>query len=199
MKTSDVQLLIVPGWSGSSPDHWQSRWERSLKTARRVEQADWLHPNRDAWVGMLINTVAKASADVPIILVGHSLGVAAIAHAATRLPAGSIAGAFLVAPADVDNANDWPITDGYTFDATYHGFAPLPTQPLPFQSVIIASSNDPYCRYDRAEQLSAAWGATLVPAGDAGHINVASGHGPWPEGLMRLGWFLKKLGDARPH
>ncbi|HYD14828.1 MAG TPA: alpha/beta hydrolase, partial [Hyphomicrobium sp.] len=36
MKTSDVDILIVPGWSSSGPDHWQSRWERTLKTARRV-------------------------------------------------------------------------------------------------------------------------------------------------------------------
>ena len=34
MKTADVDILIVPGWQDSGPDHWQSRWERSLKTAK---------------------------------------------------------------------------------------------------------------------------------------------------------------------
>lgn len=197
MKTSEIDILIVPGWSSSGPDHWQSRWERSLPTARRVEQADWFHPNRDDWVSKLIASVAGVAGDLPLIVVAHSLGVATVAHAAHELPAGSIAGAFLVAPADVDNARDWPVTQGYTFDATHHGFAPLPMQPLPFPSLLIASANDPYCSFARAEALGEAWGSTVVAAGEAGHINVASGHGPWPEGLMRLGWFLKRLGRAR--
>ena len=29
--------------------------------------------------------------------------------------------------------------------------------------------------------------------GDAGHLNTASGHGPWPEGSMRFAMFLKTL------
>ena len=41
MRTSDADILMVPGWNGSGPDHWQSRWERNLKTARRIEQDDW--------------------------------------------------------------------------------------------------------------------------------------------------------------
>lgn len=196
MKTSDVQIIIVPGWSDSGPDHWQSRWQRNLKTARRVEQADWLRPEREPWVGALVSAIARSSSGLPIVLIGHSLGVATIAHAAARLPRGAVCGAFLVAPADVDNAERWPVTEGYTFEAGYHGFAPLPTTPLPFRSVLVASSNDPYCDYARAEAMAADWGSSLVPAGDVGHINAASGHGPWPEGLMRLGWFLKQL-DAR--
>ena len=38
MKTSEADILIIPGWSSSGPDHWQTRWEKNLKTARRVEQ-----------------------------------------------------------------------------------------------------------------------------------------------------------------
>ncbi len=197
MKTSEIEILIVPGWSSSGPDHWQSRWQRSLKNARRVEQADWFHPNRDQWVSTLISTIAKAETDLPLILVAHSLGVATVVHAAARLPATSIAGAFMVAPADVDNAQRWPVTESYTFDAGHHGFAPLPMQALPFPSVLVASADDPYCTLARAEAMGTAWGSTVVPAGEVGHINVASGHGPWPEGLMRLGWFLKQLGNAR--
>ena len=48
-----------------------------------------------------------------------------------------------------------------------------------------------------ARTFADAWGATLVPAGDAGHIDAASGHGPWPEGLMRFGLFLSRLGPAK--
>ena len=30
-------------------------------------------------------------------------------------------------------------------------------------------------------------------AGNAGHINAASGHGPWPEGLLMFGELMKRL------
>jgi predicted alpha/beta hydrolase family esterase len=191
MRTSEVDILIVPGWSSSGPDHWQSRWERTLKTARRVEQENWVVPEREAWVGRIIETIVQSTR--PVVLVAHSLGVAAVAHMAQRIPKGFLSGAFLVAPADVDNAADWPETEGFKLDGRASGFAPLPLDPLPFPSVLVASSNDPYCRIERATELANAWGATLVEAGDVGHINGASGHGPWPEGVLRFGSFLQGL------
>lgn len=191
MKTSDVDILIIPGWSSSGADHWQSRWERSLKTARRVEQDDWLKPRRDAWVGRIIARVAQSTR--PVVLVAHSLGVAAAMHAAAEMPQGSIAGAYLVAPADVEQSHLWPKTNGHVFDATHGGFAPLPAVPAPFPATLVASSNDPYCSLDRARELARLWGAELVEAGEAGHINVDSGHGPWPEGLLRFGQLLQRI------
>ena len=97
MKSSDVDILIVPGWSGSGPDHWQSRWETRLKTARRVEQADWYKPSRHVWADEIVKAVRSATR--PVVLVGHSAGCSAIAFAAEHLHPGEVAGAFLVAPA----------------------------------------------------------------------------------------------------
>ena len=97
-RTHDI--LIVPGWLDSGPDHWQSRWERNLKTARRIEQDSWHAPDKDEWVGNIVKAVENAAR--PAVLVAHSLGVIAVAYAAPKLPAGSVAGAFLVAPPDVD-------------------------------------------------------------------------------------------------
>ncbi|MFB2608362.1 alpha/beta hydrolase, partial [Rhizobium phaseoli] len=37
------------------------------------------------------------------------------------------------------------------------------------------------------------WGSFLVDAGEAGHINADSGHGPWPEGTMVFAQFLSRL------
>jgi hypothetical protein len=53
---------------------------------------------------------------------------------------------------------------------------------LPFPSVVIASTDDPYVTLHRAEAFAAAWGSELINIGRAGHINAASGHGPWPQG-----------------
>jgi hypothetical protein len=72
-------------------------------------------------------------------------------------------------------------------------FAPLPRDPLPFPSLLVASRSDPYCTFERAEDFAYAWGSALLDAGDAGHVNIASGYGPWPEGLMRFAGFLRRL------
>lgn len=183
MRTSDCDILIVPGFTNSGPDHWQTRWERQLSTARRVEQADWERPNRDAWVGEIVRAVERAKR--PAVLVAHSLGVAAVAHAAPLFPPGRVKGAFLVGLPDVEVEGFEPAID--------RAFAPLPRDPLPFPSVLVTSRTDPYCAYDKAEDVAYAWGAAIVDAGDSGHINTASGHGPWPEGLMRFAGFLKRL------
>lgn len=182
MRTSDADILIVPGLGGSGPGHWQSRWQARLSTARRVEQEDWGRPDREGWTSRIVAAVAECRR--PVLLVGHSLGVAAIAHAAPAFPPDTVRGAFLVALPDLERP-DMPVV--------LHAFSPIPREPLPFPSLLVASRNDPYAAYERAEDFSYAWGSALVDAGESGHINTESGHGPWPEGLMRLAGFLKML------
>ena len=193
MRTADADILIIPGWSGSGPDHWQTRWEKSLKTARRVEQDDWLNPDRAHWV-VAIQTAIAASTR-PVILVAHSLGVVASVHALADAPAGQVRGAFLVAPADVDRAHVWPVTQGHRFNPAVSGFAPIPHGPLPCASALITSANDPYCTLARAHALAMGWGSKIMDAGEVGHINADSGHGPWPEGLMQFGLFMRTLSE----
>jgi predicted alpha/beta hydrolase family esterase len=183
MRTSDCDILIVPGLGNSGPDHWQTRWERQLSTARRVEQASWDEPLREHWVARIVTEVDRAAR--PVVLVAHSLGVVAVAHAASVLPASKVRGAFLVGLPDVDDKDAVP-------DSVLN-FAPIPRDPFPFPSVLIASRSDPYCDYVKAEDSAYAWGSVIVDAGNAGHINTESGHGPWPEGLMRFAGFLKRL------
>jgi len=99
MKTSELDILMVPGWSGSGLEHWQTRWVTQLKTARLVNQEDWIEPNREAWVSRVCQAVGEARK--PVLLVAHSLGCMAVAHAGAHLLGQDVAGAFLVAPADV--------------------------------------------------------------------------------------------------
>jgi predicted alpha/beta hydrolase family esterase len=193
MRTSDVDIIIVPGYGDSGPDHWQSRWARNLKTARRVHQHDWFHPRRVEWVDALIDEVAKSTR--PAVVVAHSLGIATVLHAAPRLSElGKVAGAYLVGPADLDGHRDWPDPDDGPWPQTIAEFAPMPTARLPFPARVIASSTDPFCSIARAQELAALWGAQVSIVADSGHLNAASGHGPWPEGLLTFGLFLKSLG-----
>jgi hypothetical protein len=184
MRTADADILIVPGYTNSGDDHWQSRWEAKLPTARRVHLGDWHRPEKERWVDNLATAVASCSR--PVILVGHSLGVVTIAHAAPLFPKGVVAGGFLVGLPDIEDHANIPEVERH--------FAPIPRDPLPFPSVLVASRTDPHCDYRRAEDFGYSWGSAVADAGDAGHINTASGHGPWPEGLMRFAGFLKALG-----
>lgn len=183
MKTGDCDILILPGFAGSEEEHWQARWAGRLRTARIVEQADWHDPDPQSWCERIVQAVAQASR--PVFLIAHSLGVVASVEAASDFPPGVVRGALFVAFPDIEAHNELP--------ETVRAFAPVPRVALPFPSLLVASRTDPYCVYERAEEFAAAWGSSLVDAGESGHINVASGHGPWPEGLMRLAGFMKTL------
>lgn len=191
MRTAEVDILIVPGWGNSDDDHWQSRWARNMRTARRVEQDDWLHPDRERWVARIVAAVEAATQ--PAMLVGHSLGVAAILHAAPLVKRERVAGAFLISPSDLDAMDQWPRDDGQDWRAIAGSFAPMPAAQLPFPAKVIASSTDAFVSIERAQALGAAWGADVSILANAGHINTTSGHGPWPEGLLSFGAFLKTL------
>lgn len=163
-------IIIVPGWRNSGPDHWQSLWAQALPQAERVEQDDWLTPKRDAWVQQLEALILARPQ--PAIVVAHSLGCITTAHLGAQAAA-RVQGALLVAPADPERR------------AHLADFAPVPHQRLPYRSVLVASTNDPYCPVRLAGAYARAWGSELVRLPNAGHINVESGHGPWP-----LGWAL---------
>ena len=182
MKVKDADILIVPGYTNSGPDHWQSRWQAKLSTARRVEQAEWSKPVREDWTAKVAEAVNAARN--PVVLVVHSLGIPTVIHALPefRKP---VAGAFLVAPPDVANPAIRP--------KHLMTFGPYPREPLPFPSMTIASRNDSYCAFHVAEDIAAAWGSFFIDAGDAGHINADSGYGPWPEGSMAFAKFLSRL------
>ncbi|ARP88648.1 RBBP9/YdeN family alpha/beta hydrolase [Bordetella genomosp. 9] len=168
------QPIIVPGWRNSGPDHWQSLWERTLPHAVRVPQRDWENPDPQSWIGTLAACVEAAP--WPALLIAHSLGCIA----AAALPAalhGRIAAALLVAPADVERPGA---------PACLGAFAPIATRSLPFQSVVVASDNDPYCSLARARHLAEQWGSRLIVLPGAGHINAEAGFGAWPQGLNAL-------------
>jgi hypothetical protein len=180
-------VLIVPGLGGSGPEHWQSLWQARLPDATRVEQADWNKPDRPGWIAVLDGAIAAAGE--PPVLVAHSLSCALVAHwaAAHRRP---VRAALLVGPADVDS-------DAHT-PPEAHVFRPMPKGRLPFPAIVVASRNDPYVKFDRAQVFASAWGAELVDAGDAGHINTSAGYGEWPAGEALLARLLAPAAQPAP-
>lgn len=179
-------ILNVPGLNNSGPTHWQTLWERSHADTVRADLGLWDRPHRNLWVTKLDQAIRTAQA--PVILVGHSLGCLAIAWWAelSGQPWGwPVAGALLVAPADVDRRGA---------PAELREFAPSPRTLLPFPSLLVASRDDPWIAADRARSLAGQWGSIFVDAGPFGHLNAASGIGDWAEG-RRL---LDRLVDTAP-
>ncbi len=168
-------VLLVPGLNGSGPDHWQSHWQREHPDYVRLEQRDWHQPSLDEWVDALAAAIARCGGEV--VLVGHSLGCMTIAHWTQQYGAGRIAGALIVAPADVEAP---------TAPDEIRCFAPVPQLRLPYRSHVVASTNDPFVTMARAQQFATAWGSAFTPLVDAGHINTVSGHGPWTQGHRLL-------------
>ena len=164
-------IIIVPGRRDSGPGHWQTLWAERLPQARRVVQDDWHTPTRSAWVARLEETVLEQPG--PVVIVAHSLGCITTAHMKPEAAA-RVRGALLVAPADPERR------------AVLSDFAPVPYAALPYRSILVASSNDPYCPIRLAGAYARAWGSEFVRLQNAGHINVDSGHGEWPLGRALL-------------
>jgi predicted alpha/beta hydrolase family esterase len=170
-----VNILILPGWQNSGPDHWQSRWER-LYSHQRVDQHDWMRPLRGDWIARLEDVLLHRTE--PAILVAHSLGCLLVAAwAAHSQHTHLVSAALLVAPGDAEREELRPVLTSWS---------PIPLQSLPFKSILVGSRNDSYCAEARARHFASSWGADYVDAGQLGHINAESGLGDWPAGYELL-------------
>jgi len=174
-----THYLIVPGLGNSGPEHWQTYFQNSGNNFYRIEQQEWDAPECNNWISNVDQKVAEFDAST-VVLIGHSLGCLTIAYWAKKYNR-KIKGALLVAPSDSEASQ-------YTFPAK--GFAPIPLDTLSFKTIVVASSNDVWVTLERAKYFADCWGSEFINIGDAGHINVASGHTNWDEGLS----ILKKLG-----
>ena len=186
MKIAESDLIIVPGYTNAGPDHWQTRWETKFNSAWRIEQDDWHKPVVEEWTANLVSALSKATK--PVVFVAHSLGCQTLVQAIPQMDAETlkkIRGAFLVSPPDVENPAIRP--------KHLMTFGPYRRDPLPFPSVVVASSNDGFCSSEVAADMANAWGSLFIDAGESGHIDAKSGHGPWPEGLLVFAEFMKRL------
>ena len=124
MRQPAPTVLILPGWQGSGPGHWQWHWAR-LHGHVVVEQNDWMRPLRGDWLARLDEAVIDAPG--PVVLVAHSLAcVLVAAWAAVSRHTARVRGALLVAPG---NTEDLELSDRLP------GWSPIVRQALPFKSI----------------------------------------------------------------
>ncbi len=185
-----LEVLVLPGWQDSGPDHWQSLWE-ARHGYRRVVQHEWMRPLRGDWVARLEEVLleragaSSRSAGHGFVLVAHSLGCMLVAAwAAHSRNTALVKAALLVAPGD-------PQRDELA--AALASWSPIVLQTLPFRSLLVGSHNDPYCDFERARLFSKAWGAEFIDYGAHGHINSDAGLGSWPQGHRLLLALCKEI------
>ncbi|EHS52635.1 protein of unknown function DUF1234 [Rhizobium sp. PDO1-076] len=183
---SHVDTFILPGLNGSGDGHWQSHWTRDNPSAHAIEQDDWTCPRLTVWQDRLDQALTSSDG---VWIVAHSLGCILAANLADRPSASKVRGALLVAPCDLDRVEE--------LHPCIVNFGDMPTRHLPFPSMVVASRNDPYMSFETARRYANLWGSELADMGNAGHINILSGHGRWPLGYQLLNSVKAREIDAR--
>lgn len=169
-------FLILHGLGGSGPDHWQTWLYGEL--AHSGEQVyypdlpDPDQPDKDVWLKKLAETLAAIPQDEELTVIAHSLGVILWFHYAADNPGRRPQRAILVCPPSpgtelAEVSTFFPLPDGLSQVAAAAG-----------KTLIVQSSNDPYCTLTDSLAYQSL-GVPHLTLPDMGHINVASGHGPW--------------------
>jgi predicted alpha/beta hydrolase family esterase len=171
-------VLIVPGLRDEVHDHWQTHLARRLVRPGRIVRTvpPMGRDNLDCTARVkAIEREAQAIGE-PFVIVAHSAGTIMVAHWAMRTVR-PVLGALLATPPDFES----PMPPGYPTLAALHasGWLPVPRRPLPFLAIVAASRNDPLASFDRVQQLARDWDADMLDLGEVGHLNPASGFGPW--------------------
>lgn len=182
-----TKTLIVPGLDGSPASHWQHWWAATYPRALMVDLSDPARPLPAVWEAELASMILHHP---DCVLVGHSLGAVLITRILAKWPQLRVRAALLVAPAETVGS-----------DRIGH-FGPIPERPLGVPTTVVASRNDPWMQFARSSSLARFWEADLVDLGFAGHINVASGYGPWVGGKALRDGLLRRTelpGVREPH
>jgi len=173
-----MQALILHGWQGSGPGHWQSWLAGRLRAAglrvRYPELPDADEPDPAAWDAALAAELAALGGGGERVVVCHSLGCALWLRAAARAPGRLAERVLLVAPP----APDSDIPQVRAFFPTGATSAALARAAQATR--LVCSDDDPYCPDGAAGVYGGPLGlpVDLLPGG--GHLNPDAGYGPWP-------------------
>ncbi|MNC15214.1 putative hydrolase YdeN [compost metagenome] len=181
-------FLILYGLGGSGPDHWQSWLARGLSARGETVHYPSLpnpdHPDKNQWLDSLAQSIGAIPADEELTVVAHSLACILWFHHAAQGVQRKAERVFLVAPPSVHTKLDevasfFPVPD--RLEEVQHAAA---------QTLLIQSSTDPYCTLEDS-LVYQRMGVPSLTLPDMGHINIASGYGPWE-------WILKLCLNGSP-
>lgn len=192
-------FLILHGWGGNKPAHWQEHlYQKLTETGAKVhypKMPDPSAPDLTGWLDRLKGELAEIQAqtpDAPLTVLTHSLGSITWMHfAATNGASGKqIADrVLLVAPPYVI-----PQIPPIDVPPTVAAFFPPPCDPAAIktaarETVMIASDTDDYATYDQSQGYALKLEVPIHLLKGAGHISPYYGYGEWP---WVLEWCLRR-------
>jgi predicted alpha/beta hydrolase family esterase len=176
-------IVIVYGYEGSGPGHWQ-RWlevelQRRAVPVMLPELPDPSAPHKDVWVAALAEVLAGVRGE-PVTLVCHSLGCWAVDHLFAERGVCGARAALLVAP-----------PSPFLVFEPVDSFFPPPRQsaawaPIAAQTLLVGADNDDFTSPEEFEEIAEKIGVRCQIIPGVGHVNVDSGYGPWPFALEWL-------------
>jgi predicted alpha/beta hydrolase family esterase len=176
----DARFLILHGWQGSGPDHWQTWLADRLAGAghpvRYPELPDPEAPHPIRWTQALRRELHALGPGAGSTVVCHSLAcVLWLRHALTAPPAMRVDRVLLVAPPGPrvripEVLAFFPIT----LDARAARAAAGETR-------LVCGDDDPYCPSDAAVLYADPLRVPVDVVHGGGHLNPDAGYGAWPE------------------
>ena len=176
--TRTVPTVIVHGWQGSEPEHWQRWLSVQLTEADREVRFPTLpdpnEPKLAAWLDALRGTL-DGLPDDGFDVVAHSLAALLWLHHAVT-PDGSPRPARVALVSPISPHTDIP---------ELAEFLPAPldidaVRRAADGTVLVAGDNDQYCVEGAAEAYGRPLKMPTTVIASGGHLNVAAGFGPWP-------------------
>lgn len=167
-----MRYLILHGWQGSGPGHWQAWLADELRAAGHDVAFPTLpdpdHPELEPWLAAL--EPFRTAEDV---VIAHSLGCVLWLHHRARGGAPAVR-ALLVAP---------PLPDPMIPEIA--GFYPLPPlhPALAPEARVVSAPDDPYCPGGARTAFAQPLGAEHDSIPGGGHLNPDAGYGAWPAAM----------------
>lgn len=195
---ADDVFLILHGWGGNKPAHWQEHLAAKLTDAGKKvhypKMPEPTAPDLPAWLARLgeeLTEIKTQTPDAPLTVLAHSLGSITWIHycAGAELASPLAERVLLVAPPYVV-----PQIPPIDVPPTVTAFFPPPISPATLQAaahetVLIASDTDDYATYDQSSGYASKLELPIHLLKGAGHISPYYGYGEWP---WVLAWCLRQ-------
>lgn len=184
----DDVILVLHGWGGNKPEHWQEHLVRNLQAdgvdVRYPKFTNPKAPDLEIWLDELERVVAEIPEDHPITVLAHSLGSILWMHYAAAAvdsePPIRAERVLLVAPPYV--VREMPPLDA---PSGAEGFFPPPLsadgiKSVGSETILVASDNDDYATFDQSSVYAHHLAIPIEKLHGAGHISPYYGYGEWP-------------------
>ena len=187
--------LILHGWGGNKPAHWQEHLAHALQAAgkdvRYPKMPNPMAPDPQAWMAALHAALTEIPPDATLTVLAHSLGAITWMHhaAMSERPGPKADRVLLVAPPYV--VREVPPLDAPPGAADFFPppFSPGGTASLARETILVASDTDDYATFDQSAAYADKLQIPIHKLPGGGHISPYYGYGEWP---WVLEWALRR-------